>query len=260
MEGKTKPISQAVLLPILAAAILFIRRWRLPIIDALCDQELGKPVDLTPFYGVLTKRALRRYGLGAMLGHMQRACYIIIASTVVGRINEFLDLERKCHRVVSVGEERANYVALPWSKLQDGRPIEDALAMELTGEAIQVLNDIITAHSIARHSQYLFAALRQIAKNAPEIGAPVTDSAMSLGIRRFLIDIVGMSKDSAKAICSHQFRATTLLQLCGVEHGLVVAFREARHHDIQETCRYVTSDVAQLGLVENVSSLIREAA
>jgi hypothetical protein len=258
MNGRTKPLPDNLLLPALAASVLFVRRYRPLLVTALREVEQGKPFDIAPFCELANFPSVKQSGLGAILAYLQDACYIIIASTVVGRINEFLDLRRGCHHVETVAGERGNYIDLPWSKLQGSRPIENALAMNLTAEAIGALEDVIAAHPEARHSDFLFARLRKWL--SLEVGSPLSYDAMQGGLRQFLRDIVHIRPEVARAVCSHQFRATTLLRLCGVQDGLVVAFREARHTSIAETCRYVTSDVARLGIPANMAQLTGEAA
>jgi hypothetical protein len=258
LVGKTKPIDDALLLPALAASILFVRRYTPLIVTALQDVENGRTLDLTPFGDLAFVPSVKSGGLGAIMSHAQNASYIIIASTVVGRLNEFLDLRRGCHHVKTVSGECGNYIALPWSKLQGSRPVEDALAMNLTGEAVRSLENIIAAHPDARHSEFLFARLWRQRRLEP--GPPISDGTMRYGLPRFLQEIVHFSPEVARSIHSHQFRTTALLRLCGVQDGLVVAFRESRHASIAETCKYLTSDVARLGIPANMARLTGEAA
>jgi hypothetical protein len=256
-RNETEPFDEDTFLRMLGASLKFIRAIKNDLIQALHELEMTGNCDIERFRDFPYLRGIKRLGLNRLLREFQRACYIIIASSLIGRSNEYLGIGRvsKCYKPEMVDGEESHVILIPWSKRRDKeRPLARGRGTELTVEAIRALDEIVSAHPATRNSPYLFCRFRKTYRTGPT-GGPVSRNNINAGLRVFLKGIAGFSSDEIREVHPHRFRSTAIVNLCCVENGVIAAWIEARHESIDELCNYALAAKGWMGIEDNLNAM-----
>jgi hypothetical protein len=254
----TMPLDEGLFLRILAGASDFIRTIKGDLLEAVHEFAETGEADMERFRGLPCLQNIWKLELECLLREFQRACYIVISSTLIGRSNEYVEIERyaKCYVPTLVNGETSHGVMIPWSKRRDQKRIlTRGRGTPLTVEAIKALDEIVAAHPGTRNSKYLFCRFSGELYGSGPVGALLTAGTMTHGIRKFLDRIVGLSKDEVTEVHPHRFRSTAIVNLCCVENGVIAAWIEARHASLNELCNYALAATNWLGIEQALDKM-----
>jgi hypothetical protein len=258
LRNETMPLKEEVFLTTLASAITFIRFVKPKLLEAVSDLAENRPVDMAPFRQYPILRRLHNQGLDQMLLYFQKAVYIVIASSLIGRSNEYLEMGRlkDCYKPGEVDGEPCYNFEISWSKRKDHqRPIVEGRGNALTLEAITALDAIVAAHPATRDSHYLFCRFPKAKRDGVAAGLPVGRAGHNKGMKTFLRNIVGLSQKEADEIHSHRFRSSAIVNLCCVPDGVIAAWIEARHTSLKDLCDYALAATKWLGIEANLDAI-----
>jgi hypothetical protein len=248
---KARPLDDKVYLPALKSAIEFVSRWRSELVDILKSGDREKIQSELSRVGA--EYRVKGGSTWRLVMHFQAACFLMISSTLVGRLNEFSDLLVGCSSLEEIEEELAYVVYLVASKKRKQRVPEASLGIELTFDAIAALEEITAAYPLTSRSTFLFTKMHL---KSTEKVRPLYSGAMLGWVRRFLADVTGLSKETCDAFTLHQLRTTTLTKVCQEPRGIMTALRLGRFEGKGQLHRYVGPDATK----DVISARLKEAA
>jgi hypothetical protein len=258
-RNSTMPFDEDTFLRILSGSINFIRTIKGDLLKAVQEFTETDDADMDNFKNLACLKHVRKSQLERVLLEFQRACFIVISSTLIGRSNEYLEIGRlgKCWVPTTVDGETSHGIMIPWSKRRDGqRYLVRGRGTALTVEAIRALDEIVAAHPGTRNSQHLFCRFSSAeAYGGGPPGSLLTPDAMAMGLRTFLKRTVGLSEDEVAKVHPHRFRSTAIVNLCCVKNGVLAAWFEARHASLKQLCDYALAATDWLGIEDTLDEM-----
>jgi hypothetical protein len=256
-DTRTMPLTEDMFLRILEGSLNFIRANKCDLLKAVREFAETGDADMGFFEGFPCLKGVQKYKLDRVLVEFQRACYVVISATLIGRSNEYFEIGRfdKCYVPTDVQGEISHGVMIPWSKRHDQkRYLVRGRGTPFTVEAIKALDELVAAHPATRNSQYLFCRFSQHNRSAPA-GALLGPYSMGRGIPIFLRRTIGLSRDEAAEVHPHRFRSTAIVNLCCVTNGVIAAWFETRHASLKQLCDYALAATNWLGIEDNLDEL-----
>jgi hypothetical protein len=258
ISDRTEPFDRHTFATILASAVLFVRVLRPELVKILKAYERSGVIDVGHLKDHPMMANIKRVRLQRLLYSFQRACFIMIASTLIGRTIEYTEMPRlkRCYYESEIDGLVVHNFEMLWSKEPGGeRVLVTGKGTKLTLEAVQALDEIVEAHPDTRNSEFLFCSFSRQKRSGRVVGSAINSKGMYHALQAFVRDFAGFSADAAREVAPHRFRSTAIINLCHAKHGVVAAFIESRHSDLAETSRYALAHSNWLGINENLDAL-----